>query len=213
MESIFDKYAEELIARRFATLKTDWITEELLEYIRADLCKRMSSFGISRKSEALVTPKKLKSWLMWTLVPLFKRYDISGIRNLQVLSHELLHTVGRSETNFSPRLCKREAKEDEIFVAVLNLNSEDLIMEFPFGTVVIASGHILIMEEYLFIGCYEHRTRYEDPSMLFLAKIRLTEESAEGCFCSPWKYAREPPARYWVLPIPANHHYMGHLCM
>ena len=219
MKTKFDDYAEQLKTRRFACVETDWITSEIVTELRMNLFDELAvtSGCLGPSTE---TRQKLEDWLMWSFVPLFKRYDDLK-RNLQVLSCKVLLTPCEMKGNFE-KGPSRSRVSDDIFVAILNLNSEEVVMNLLFGNVCVPSGHLFIAEETIIRHAY-HLNHCESTRMLFLMNIRLTKDSKslERCLCWPWikgKHLSEftrgrEPSRNWILSIPNNDRYMGHLCM
>ena len=220
MKTKFDDYAEQLRTRRFTCVETDWITPEIMSELRMNLFDELAvTTGYMERSTEI--RRKLEDWLMWSFVPLFKRYDTFN-RNLQVVSCKVLFASCETKGDFE-KGPSRSRVSDDVFVAILNLNPEEVVINSPFGNACVPSGYLFITEEPILRHAY-HLNDNEWTRMLFAVNIRLTEESSksfERCLCWPWlkgkslfeSTQRRAPSRDWILLIPNNDHYMGHLCM
>lgn len=216
MKTKFDDYAEQLRTRRFTCVETDWITPEIVSELRMNLFDELAVAGRSTE-----TQQKLEDWLMWSFAPLFKRYDNSN-RNLQVMSCTLRFTSCETKGDFE-KGPSRSRVSDDIFVAILNLNPEEVVINLSFANAYVPSGHLFVTEEPILRHAY-HLNDSEATRMLFVVNIRLTEDSLnnlERCLCWPWiksknifeSTKKRAPSRDWILLIPNNNQYMGHICM
>jgi hypothetical protein len=209
MKSIYDTHASDIRMYGYTCLYIDWITNETLGDVRADLFDELARGG----SETM--QNMLGDWLMWSFVPLFKHYVGDRDRNLQVTTMDTQIVECKQRGIFYKKEHARTGGR-ESFTAVCNLNSHAVTLKFPYHDVSIEPGHLLIVEERMLRYSY-HWNHTDEVRMLFSVGIALTEKQTLSC-CFPSSFFRDTktrgrPSKDWVLLLPNQTHYKGNLYM
>jgi hypothetical protein len=210
MKSIYDSHASDLLMYGYSSLYVDWITNETLEEVRADLFDELARGG----SETM--QNMLRDWLMWTFVPLFKHYVGGSDRNLQVTNVDTQIVGCKDRGHFNKSEISRKAGE-EGFTAVCNLNSHTVTVKLPYHDLSIEPGDLLILEERMLRYSY-HWNHTDEVRMLFTMGISLTEKNRLSCCFPRWSFFRDRKARgcpstHWVVLLPNHQNYKGNLYM
>lgn len=209
MKSIYDQEASHFRTNGYVTMDVDWISKETSRELCADLYDELT------KGCRKTLHNRLGDWLMWSFVPLFKKYD-SHNRNLRVNSVDSHLTPGKGRGDFY-KLCSSQKNIQDHFRIICNLNLDDVIINFPYDKVILKPGEIIIVEERMLQYSYHLNDNYV-VRILFSISISLKKKTLfpTSCFSLRWFFktnARRPPSRQWVILLPNNNYYMGNLHM